>query len=204
MELAMPLDARVPANDPSCDHALQAALARPQISLIGDLTGVMLGRMLDQFDALPDDDGPVVLDLTTNGGEADTARRMALEIRLRRERLGRRLVFLGKTNVYSAGMTVMSAFPRQDRWLTRDCRLLIHERHMETKLEVCLPLGAMRQTLTELLATVDVGIDLEKEGFRALVEGSTLSEDELCRRASSNYYLSAEEALRLGLVEGLV
>jgi hypothetical protein len=55
----------------------------------------------------------VVLELTTEGGDADGARRMALEIRLCREWHNRDTYFVGKTVVMSAGITIMAAFPRQ-------------------------------------------------------------------------------------------
>ena len=38
--------------------------------------------------------------------------------------------FLGKTLVASAGVTVMAAFPKDKRWLTRDAALLIHGRRI--------------------------------------------------------------------------
>jgi hypothetical protein len=186
------------------DPALEAALRAPQVSLCGPVNGVLLAQLRDQFASLQPGEGPVVVDLTTDGGEADTGRRMALEIRLQRERLGRRLVFLGKTMVYSAGTTVMAAFPVGDRWLSRDCRLLIHERHMELKLDLCVALTALRQELTERLSQVEDGLALEDEGFRALAEGSRIDFETLKARALGNYYVGAEEALELGLVAGLL
>jgi hypothetical protein len=186
------------------DQSLDAALRAPQVSLCGPVNGVLLAQLRDQFAALQPGEEPVVVDFTTEGGEADTGRRMALEIRLQRERLGRRIVFLGKTMVYSAGTTVMAAFPVQDRWLTRDCRLLIHERHMDLKIDLCLGLTALRQELVEKLSQVDVGLALEDEGFRALAEGSRIDFETLKSRALGNYYVGAEEALELGLIAGLI
>jgi hypothetical protein len=42
----------------------------------------------------------------------------------------RRFVFLGKAAIYSAGTTFMSFFARQNRYLTRGTRLMIHERKL--------------------------------------------------------------------------
>jgi ATP-dependent protease ClpP protease subunit len=37
---------------------------------------------------------------------------------------------LGRTIVYSAGVTIMAAFPRADRWLSLDTRVMIHRRQL--------------------------------------------------------------------------
>lgn len=68
---------------------------------------------------MPKDDRVVAVEISTLGGDAELARRLVLEVGLARERLGKRLVFLGKTCVYSA-VTLMSAFAKDDRYLTRD------------------------------------------------------------------------------------
>ncbi|WP_280812031.1 hypothetical protein [Mesorhizobium sp. L48C026A00] len=43
------------------------------------------------------------MEINTNGGDADAARRIALEIRLFRQHSGRNAYCVGKTKVYSAG-----------------------------------------------------------------------------------------------------
>lgn len=42
------------------------------------------------------------------------------------------------------------------------------------------------------------------EGFTELAEGSTLSAEEVSKRAADNWYVTASEALEHGLVAGLV
>jgi ATP-dependent protease ClpP protease subunit len=64
---------------------------------------------------------------------------------LLRQEHGRDVWFLGKTLVASAGVTVMAAFPKAKRWLTRDSALLIHGRRMVKDLHLEGPLGSCRR-----------------------------------------------------------
>lgn len=147
---------------------------------------------------------PVVVELTTFGGDADVARCMASEIRRLRERTGRRAVFLGATTVYSSGITVMGAFPPEDRWLTREATLLIHGRSLAKSLDLCGPLTVERVRVQAVLAEIDTGLRLEREDFEQLVEGTGVSLSEVLERAPSGWRLSAAEALSRNLVHGLV
>jgi enoyl-CoA hydratase/carnithine racemase len=45
---------------------------------------------------------------------------------------------------------------------------------------------------------------LERQGFSALIDGSEVSMDEIEQRALTNWYIDADEALRLKLVTQLV
>jgi hypothetical protein len=145
-----------------------------------------------------------VLELTTCGGGAETGRRIAEDIRLFRRLRGGRALFLGKTVVYSAGVTIMAAFPREDRRLTRDTVLLIHGRRMDRQVQLSGPLRASAQVAREVLAEIEFGLELERRGFAELVEGSKVSVEECCERAASNWYVTAEEAQRLGLIAGVI
>lgn len=180
------------------------ALRRPQVRLHGNVCDPFLDQMIQQFDAVPEGEGPIVLALTTSGGDADVGRRAALEIRLRRESTGRRILFLGQSFVYSAGVTLMSAFPREDRYLTADTVLLIHERRIEKVLTVSGPLRAAGQIVGNLLSEIEQGVRLEREGFAQLIAGTDVGEDELLSRAEGNWYVPAQEALGRRLVAGLL
>lgn len=168
----------------------------------------MLQSWFDQLDAVRDADGPLVVEITTEGGDADIGRRLALEARLLREAraaTGGRTCFLGKTVVYSAGVTLMSGFPVADRWLSRDASLLIHERKMDKTVHVAGPLRAAVAVARDLLAEIENGQRLERDGFDDLVRGSGVGIDELMRHVeTANWYLSADEALARGLVAGVV
>lgn len=180
----------------------------PAVRLHGKVDDAMLRAFLDGIDAARGGGGAVVVEMTTEGGDADVGRRMALEIRLLRESLhgsGRRVCFLGKTVVYSAGVTLMSAFPVADRFLTRDTSLLVHERKLDKTVHFFGPLRATLAVARDLVEEMENGQRLEREGFADLVRGTGIPLDELTRRTqTANWYLDAREALERGLVAGLV
>ncbi len=181
------------------------ALARPQIRLHGDVDDEMFSLFRQALDRAEEGtDDPVALELTTFGGDADVARRMAGDLRLFRERTGRRLIFLGRTTVYSSGITVMAAFPPADRWLSRETTLLIHGRSLAKTLELCGPLALERARVQAILSEIDVGLRLERDDFEQLVEGTGVGLVEVLERAPANWYLQAPEALARGLISGVV
>jgi ATP-dependent protease ClpP protease subunit len=174
---------------------------KPDIRLLGGIDEQMVQNFLDQSDRL-EGDGPLVLELSTMGGEADSARRLAQEIHLLGQQ--RELFFLGKSYVYSAGISLMAAIPPARRFLTRDTILLIHERRMDRTVQLS---GALRSAIAiakDLLAELEIGEQLERRGFERLVAGSKLSADELLQRVlEHDWYMTADEALDLQLVAGL-
>ena len=175
---------------------------KPDIRLLGGIDEQMIQNFLDQADRL-EGDGPLVLELTTMGGEADSARRLAQEIHLLGQQ--RELFFLGKSYVYSAGISLMAAVPPARRFLTRDTILLIHERRMDRTVQMA---GALRSAIAvarDLLAELEMGEQLERRGFERLVAGSRLGVDDLLRRVlERDWYMTADEALELRLVADLV
>lgn len=181
-----------------------AELAKPNVRLDGMVGDDMLRAFREALDSVADGEGPLVLELTTTGGDADIGRRIATDVRLFRERTGRRALFFGKAVVYSAGVTVMGAFPRADRWLSQGTSLLIHCRSLNKTLQLDGALSLERIRLEAVLAEIDVGIRLEEEGFRELIAGSDVRMRELLERAQSNWYLDADEALARGLIGGVV
>jgi ATP-dependent protease ClpP protease subunit len=181
-----------------------AALTTPQVRLDGGVDDAMLRTFKDAFAAAAEGADPIVVELTTTGGDAETGRRIATDVRLFREQTGRRPLFLGKASVYSAGVSVMAGFAPQDRWLARGTMLLIHGRSLTQTLELNGPLKLLRPRLEGLLNEIDSGLKLEREGFEQLVAGSRLSLEEVMRRSETNWYLDADEALALGLVAGVI
>jgi ATP-dependent protease ClpP protease subunit len=174
----------------------------PNVRLFGSVDEAMLAKVMDSLQSLPSGEN-VILELTTQGGDADMGRRIALELRLARER-GHETIFIGKSNVMSAGITIMSCFPASLRFVDKDCELLIHERRLEKTLQISGPLRSNIQIAKELIAQLESGQRLEEKGFRDLVQDTGVTFDELMSKvAHSNWYLSAEEACRLGIVAGV-
>ena len=188
----------------SIPEEIRARLARPTIRLSGSVGHPMVGSFFDQLLPVLEVEGSILVELFTDGGDAEIGRRLAEEVRLLRLQQGRDVWFLGKTLVASAGVTVMAAFPKDKRWLTRDSALLIHGRRMVKDLHLEGPLGSCRRVLEEMIADIDHGLRLEEQGFAELIRGTNVDAEEITRRAYGGWYLSAEEALSRGLVAGLV
>jgi ATP-dependent protease ClpP protease subunit len=193
-----------PAADAPIPEEIRARLARATIRLSGSVGHPMVASFFDQLLPVLEVEGAILVELFTDGGDAEIGRRLAEEVRLLRQQHGRDMWFLGKTLVASAGVTIMAAFSQDRRWLTRDAALLIHGRRMTKDLHLEGPLGSCRRVLEEMIADIDHGLRLEERGFAELIEGSTVEAEEITRRAYGGWYLSADEALSRGLVAGLV
>lgn len=174
-------------------------LAVPHIQLHGPVDDMMYSNFKLQLANAPTE-GPIVLSITTLGGDPEMARAMGDNIRLLREYSGRETLFLGKVAVYSAGATLMSAFPVQHRFLTHGTRLMIHERLMNSTVQLSGPLSTLPNVLKAKLHEIEHSIMIQNEGFREIVAGSRVSIEELQEKAPANWYIEAEQARDLGLV----
>jgi ATP-dependent protease ClpP protease subunit len=179
-------------------------LFRPAVRLFGEVGDDMFATFTEQLAAAKSKPDPIVVELTTLGGDADVGRRIAADIRLLRARGGRSLKFFGKTTVYSAGATIMSAFPVEDRWLDRQCVLMVHCRKLDKELQFKNFLVLECATVQALLHEIEIGMTVQTWDFEALIEGSSVSLDELEREACRNWYMTAGEALEKGLIAGIV
>jgi ATP-dependent protease ClpP protease subunit len=148
----------------SIPEEMRARLARPTVRLYGSVGHPMVASFFDQLLPVLDVEGSILVELFTDGGDAEIGRRLAEEVRLLRQEHGRDVWFLGKTLVASAGVTVMAAFPKAKRWLTRDSALLIHGRRMVKDLHLEGPLGSCRRVLEEMIADIDHGLRLRNKG----------------------------------------
>lgn len=176
----------------------------PAILLAGDVDYNLYQRFRTQLVAAPRE-GIVVTELSTLGGDPEVARMMGEDIRFHSDtNPDCRYVFLGKATVYSAGATFMSFFARENRYLTRGTRLMIHERKMDKTLHVVGPLTNCVASVKALLHELEHSIRIQNEGFDALAIGSSLTGDDLKARAPENWYLEAQEARDLGLIEGVI
>src|SRR6201987_4096998 len=111
-------------------ESIRARLARPTVRLSGSVGHPMVASFFDQLLPVLAIEGSILVELYPDGGDAEIGRRLAEEVRLLQHHLGRDIWFLGKTLVASAGVTIMAAFPKERRWLTRDTDVLIHRRRM--------------------------------------------------------------------------
>jgi len=174
-------------------------LSTPHIALFGNIDDAMYARFRDGLAAAGDAD-PLVVSITTLGGDPEVARAMGEDIRLLGAYQNRNALFLGKVAVYSAGATFMSYFRRENRFLTRGTRIMIHERLITRTINLEGPLKTCVTKLKATLNEIEHSIRIEEEGFQALVEQSDIDIDDLRKKAIENWYIEAEEARELGLV----
>ena len=177
---------------------------RPAVMLCGKVDYDMYGHFRSQFDTASEKK-LVVVELSTLGGDPEVARMMGEDIRFASEMSpDRRFVFLGKAAIYSAGTTFMSFFAKRNRYLTRGARLMIHERKMSKELKIDGPLTTCVATVEAALNEIKSSIKIQNEGFENLIVGSSVTMEEVLTRAPSNWYIEAEEAKSLGLIQNVL
>lgn len=181
-----------------------SAFVAPRITLAGPVDYELYDRFRAQLDDAPTN-GLVVIELCTLGGDPEVARMMGEDVRFRSEaEPDRRLVFLGKAAIYSAGATFMSFFATPNRYLTRGARLMIHERKLCKTLEINGPLTTCVASVKATLHEIEHSIAIQNEGFSNLIAVSQVTMEEVLRRAPENWYLEAQEARALGLIQGVI
>jgi ATP-dependent protease ClpP protease subunit len=176
----------------------------PAIALSGVVDYEMYTKFRKQFDDASSNE-IVVIELSTLGGDPEVARMMGEDVRFASEmEPQRRFVFLGKAAIYSAGTTFMSFFARQNRYLARGTRLMIHERKLSKTLTIDGPLTTCLAVVRATLNEIECSIAIQNEGFQNLILGSNVTLDEVLQKAPSNWYLEAQEAKELGLIEAVL
>ncbi|MFW2831094.1 ClpP family protease [Sphingomonas sp. ID0503] len=173
----------------------------PAILLSGTVDYAMYNNFRAQLDNAPQQ-GLVIVELSTLGGDPEVARMMGEDIRFHSDMTPeRRFVFLGKAAIYSAGTTFMSFFHRSNRYLTRGARLMIHERKLTKTLNIEGPLTTCIANVKATLHEIESSIVIQNEGFENLIRDSRVTMDEVLQKAPSNWYIEAQEAKALGLIE---
>jgi len=181
-----------------------SAFRAPAVILSGTVDYSMYNNFRDQLVSAPES-GLVVVELSTLGGDPEVARMMGEDVRYHSDlEPNRHFVFLGKAAIYSAGTTFMSFFARDNRYLTRGTRLMVHERKLKKDLIIDGPLTSCVATVKATLHEIEASITIQNEGFENLVRGSSVSMEQLLQKAPFNWYIEAREALNLGLIAGIL
>src|ERR1700742_2434916 len=178
--------------------------ARPSILLAGPVDYAMYETFRRQLEATGSEP-LVIVELSTLGGDPEVARMMGEDIRYHSElHPDRHFVFLGKAAIYSAGTTFMSFFARDNRYLTRGARLMIHERKMDKQLHISGPLTTCIATVKATLHEIEASIAIQNEGFENLIRDSKVTMENVLEKAPFNWYIEAQEALQLGLIKAVL
>jgi hypothetical protein len=187
------------------DNILEPTAFRgPAISLAGTVDYAMYQSFREQLSRAPDT-GLVVTELSTLGGDPEVARMMGEDVRYHSDlEPNRHFVFLGKAAIYSAGTTFMSFFARDNRYLTRGTRLMIHERKLSKTLQIDGPLTTCVATVKATLNEIEASIAIQNEGFANLIAGSNVTMEQVLQRSPCNWYIESKEALALRLIRGVL
>ncbi len=183
---------------------LSALLFQPNVWINGAIDQTTLSTFLEKLGRVRRDGLPLLLEVNTQGGDADIARRIANEIRFflaERDRTG---YVIGKSYVYSAGVTIFAAFPKRLRYLTDDAVPLVHERHLTKTIDLTGPIESGLQIVREQLSLLETSKELGMEGFCELVQGSDISVEDLLRHARNNCYMRAATVEKHGLVQKVI
>ena len=97
-------------------------------------------------------------------------------------------------------LTTLGGDPEVARMMGED----IHERKMNKELHVQGPLTTCIAAVKATLHEIECSIAIQNEGFANLVEGSSVTLDQVIERAPYNWYIEAEEARTLGLIEAVI
>jgi len=81
---------------------------------------------------------------------------------------------------------------------------MIHERKITAQINLDGPLTTVVANLKAKLHEVEHSVTIQNEGFQNLISGSSVQMDEVLRRAPENWYIEANDAVQMGLVEGLI
>lgn len=185
------------------DPGNQALLFQPDIVIAGPITAQLEREVTTTLRDLRQFSNQAIIEMTTSGGDADAGRRIAAEIVMFRK-FGGKVCIIGRTTVYSAGVTIFSAVPPDSRFLSGDTMLMVHERRMERKVDLSGPLSSCLQLAREELATIEASIRLETEGFADFIRGSQVTLQDVRTKAKHDWYIRASEALDLGLVSRVI
>jgi ATP-dependent protease ClpP protease subunit len=189
---------------PIATHLQAKDFKSPAVLLSGVVDHDMYKNFRSQLDA-SSDKALVVVELSTLGGDPEVARMMGEDIRFHSELFPhRRFVFLGKAAIYSAGVTFMSFFAQENRYVTRGSRLMIHERKISKTLIIDGPLTTCLASVEATLNEIKCSIAIQNEGFENLIRGSKVSMADILLKAPSNWYLEAREAQNLGVISAVI
>jgi hypothetical protein len=54
------------------------------------------------------------------------------------------------------------------------------------------------------LHEIEASIAIQNEGFEHLIKGSSVTMEEVLKRAPDNWYIEAQEAVKLGLIQAVI
>jgi len=148
---------------------------------------------LDEINRITEEDRPVEFYISTYGGSADDMFGMYDIMRVIRERTPIQTIGLGK--VMSAGVLLLAAGTKGKRCIGKNCRVMVHS-----------VIGGSHGPLHNLINEMDAIEQIQKMYSDALIAETNMTKKDLKKLLEKkvNVYLSAEEAVELGIADIII
>lgn len=181
---------------------LGAPPQEPDLRLIGLFTEVMDEKVaelvhallyLDEVNKVRKEDKPIGFYVCTYGGSADDM--FALYDVMRQVRESTEIHTVGMGKVMSAGVLILAAGTKGQRKIGKYCRVMIHS-----------VIGGSHGSLPNLANEMEAMQQIQKDYIEALVAETNMSKKDLKKllERKVNVYLSAEEAVELGIADIII
>ncbi|MEC7124997.1 MAG: ATP-dependent Clp protease proteolytic subunit [Bacteroidota bacterium] len=169
------------------------------IGLFSDVTDEKIAELihaliyLDEINRLTEEERPVEFYISTYGGSADDMFGMYDIMRVIRERTPIQTIGIGK--VMSAGVLLLAAGTKGKRCIGKNCRVMVHS-----------VIGGSHGPLHNLINEMDAIEQIQKMYSDALIEETNMTKKDLKKllERKVNVYLSAEEAVELGIADVII
>jgi len=181
---------------------LGAPPQEPDLRLIGLFTEVMDEKVaelvhallyLDGLNKVRKEDKPIGFYVCTYGGSADDM--FALYDVMRQVRESTEIHTVGMGKVMSAGVLILAAGTKGKRKIGKYCRVMIHS-----------VIGGSHGSLPNLANEMEAMQQIQKDYIDALVAETNMTKKDLKKllERKVNVYLSAEEAVELGIADIII
>ena len=196
---------KVTEDDLLIEQELQKLMTQPPtpdlriIGLFSDVSDEKVAELihamlyLDEVNTLTEESKPIEFYISTYGGSADDMFGMYDVMRVIRQRTEIQTVGLGK--VMSAGVLLLAAGTKGKRCIGKNCRVMIHS-----------VIGGNHGPLYNLMNEMEAMEQIQEMYSNALIEETNMSKKQLKKllERKVNVYLSAEEAVELGIADIII
>jgi ATP-dependent Clp protease protease subunit len=187
------------------EEELQKLLSQPPqpdlrvIGLFSDVSDEKIAELihaliyLDEINRLTEEERAVEFYISTYGGSADDMFGMYDIMRVIRERTPIQTIGIGK--VMSAGVLLLAAGTKGKRCIGKNCRVMVHS-----------VIGGSHGPLHNLMNEMEAIEQIQKMYSEALIEETNMTKKDLKKllERKVNVYLSAEEAVELGIADVII
>ncbi|MBL19067.1 MAG: hypothetical protein CMC82_04475 [Flavobacteriaceae bacterium] len=158
---------------------------------IAELVHAMI--YMDELNSMRQTDLPIEFYISTYGGSADDMFAMYDVMRVIRERTEIHTVGLGK--VMSAGVLLLASGTKGKRCIGKNCRVMVHS-----------VIGGSSGPLHNLMNEMEAIEQIQKMYSDALVEETNMTKKDMKKllERKVNVYLTAEEAVELGIADVII